>query len=60
MHSTIHVQVYLVTGGWDNASSEILLHGYSFWTQAGRLPHAMSGLRTVSIDNHIIATGQHI
>ena len=65
-----HVQVYLVVGGRSRSSSslastELLLEGASSWTKADPLPHFTGctsdyGLKTVSIDNHIISTGEDI
>ena len=54
------VQVYLVAGGQNTltASTELLVQGAAGWTEAGPLPHKMYGLRTVSINNAVIATGQ--
>ena len=53
-------QVYLVAGGQNTltASTELLVQGAAGWTEAGPLPHKMYGLRTVSINNAVIATGQ--
>ena len=39
------------------ASMELLVHGASSWSEAGPIPHAMYGLKIVSIDNQIISTG---
>ena len=39
------------------ASTELLVHGASSWSEAGPLPNAMNGLQIVSIDNQIISTG---
>ena len=39
------------------ASTEILTHGDSKWTDVGPLPLALYGLRGVSINNKIIMTG---
>ena len=54
------MQVYLVAGGQNTltASTELLVQGAAGWTEAGPLPHKMYGLRTVSINNAVIATGQ--
>ena len=56
-----HGQVYLVAGGHTGSSytdtTEILEQGASAWTYAGPLPHAMTGLKIVSIDNKIMSTG---
>ena len=51
-----------MAGGTDDddiyfASTELLVHGASSWSEAGALPHAMDGPRIVSIDNQIISTG---
>ena len=53
------LQVYLVAGGQNTltASTELLVQGAAGWTEAGPLPHKMYGLRTVSINNAVIATG---
>ena len=54
-------QVYLVAGGHSSYrldSTEMLLHGASSWTEAGPLPHAISGLQVVSLDNQVISTGE--
>ena len=52
--------MYLVTGGYDGNnhlfSTEILLNGE--WTIVGELPSPRNGIRAVSIDNNIIATGK--
>ena len=39
------------------ATTEILHEGGDSWTQVGSLPQAMIGLKAVSINNGIIATG---
>ena len=39
------------------ATTEILYEGGDSWTQVGSLPQAMIGLKAVSINNGIIATG---
>ena len=39
------------------ASTELLVHGASSWSEAAALPHAMEALRIVSIDNKIFSTG---
>ena len=56
-----HVQVYLVAGGYTgsqlDSSTELLVHGASFWSEAAPLPHAMKGLKIISIDNKIISSG---
>ena len=58
--------MYLVVGGGaydlmgDHtivATTEILHEGGDSWTRVGSLPQAMIGLRAVSINNGIIATG---
>ena len=58
--------MYLVVGGgaYDLtgqhtivATTEILHEGGDSWTQVGSLPQALIGLRAVSINNGIIATG---
>ena len=51
--------MYLVVGGQNTltASTELLVQGAAGWTEAGPLPHKMYGLRTVSINNAVIATG---
>ena len=59
------IKVYLVAGGYgeDNklrVSTEILIHGESSWKVVAALPHAMSGLRIVSVDNQIISTGEYL
>lgn len=50
-------QVYLVTGGTYLSSTEVLTAGGDKWTFAGELPHALRGIKAVSINNVIIATG---
>ena len=54
--------MYLVTGGYfgilNRADTEILVHGASVWARAGPLPQGVSGIRAVSVDNSIIATGR--
>lgn len=42
------------------ASTELLVHGDSSWSEAGPLPVAMTGLRVVSLNNQIISTGENI
>ena len=51
--------MYLVAGGQNTltSSTELLVQGAAAWTEAGPLPHKMYGLRTVSINNAVIATG---
>ena len=45
-------------GGYTSiASTELLLHGDSTWTQVGSLPHSLFGLKAVSLNNEVIATG---
>ena len=60
----LHIQVYLVTGGWDGSnrlsSTEILVQGGGEWTSAGELPVAMGGLRGLSFNNNIFMTGNII
>ena len=58
-----HIQVYLVTGGWDNSglsSTETLAEEGGAWTTAGELPVAMDGLKGVSLNNNIFMTGNII
>ena len=61
-----HVQVYLVAGGISSDgdyrydTTELLVHGASAWTKAGRLPLPMGGMQAVSLDNQIISTGDFI
>ena len=57
------VQVYLVTGGWNNrmeflSSTELLVAASSAWTEARALPSPRSYHRGVSINNHVIVTGE--
>ena len=57
------VQVYIVTGGWNDgslSSTEILLAGSSEWVEAGALPSAMAALRgvTLTIDNQFYVLGE--
>ena len=61
------LKVYLVFGGFTSttgsppiASTELLLHGDSSWTQVGPLPHSLYGLKAVSLNNDVIATGDDI
>ena len=53
--------VYLVTGGDDftgfTSSTELLVEGNPEWLFAGPLPSSRVGLRVVSVDNRILATG---
>ena len=55
-----------MAGGYVDSSSsrlvstELLVDGDSTWVEAAPLPLAMDGLRTVSIDNTIISTGEEI
>ena len=59
------IQVYLVTGGYDNgccpvqylSSTELLVDGAGAWSPAGELPVAMLGPRGVSLNNNIFMTG---
>ena len=59
-------QVYLVTGGYDGnyrlSSTEILPSLTSQWIilEGANLPRAMLGVRSVSVDNNIILTGNII
>ena len=59
-------QVYLVAGGYSSSShaylatTELLVHGHQSWVQSGALPHAAYGIRAVSLNNHVIATGHII
>ena len=56
-------QVYLVAGGYSSSShaylatTELLVHGRQSWVHSGALPHAAYGIRAVSLNNHVIATG---
>ena len=55
--------MYLVTGGWNNrmeflASTELLVAASSAWSLAGALPSPRSYHRGVSINNHVIVTGE--
>ena len=54
--------MYLVAGGQNTltSSTELLVQGAAAWTEAGPLPRKMYGLRTVSINNAVIATGSFI
>ena len=57
------VQVFLVVGGYHldypTASTELLVHGSSAWTEAAALPRAMGGLQAVSVGNLVISTGEY-
>ena len=59
-------QVYLVAGGYSSSShaylatTELLLHGHQSWVHSGALPHAAYGIRAVSLNNYVIATGNKI
>ena len=59
-------QVYLVAGGYSSSShaylatTELLVHGHQSWVHSGALPHAAYGIRAVSLNNHVIATGHII
>ena len=52
--------MYLVTGGTYLSSTEVLTAGGDKWTFAGELPHALRGIKAVSINNAIIATGIYL
>ena len=43
---------------YPTASTELLVHGSSSWTEAGALPRAMAGLQAVSVENQVISTGE--
>ena len=63
MYQYSHIQVYLVTGGWDNSglsSTETLVERDGAWISAGELPVAMDGLKGVSLNNNIFMTGNII
>ena len=67
MYYPMALKVYLVFGGFTSttgdppvASTELLLHGDSSWTQVGSLPHSLYGLKAVSLNNDVIATGDNI
>ena len=55
--------MYLVAGGYSSSShaylatTELLVHGHQSWVHSGALPHAAYGIRAVSLNNHVIATG---
>ena len=55
------VQVYIVTGGWNDgslSSTEILLAGSSEWVEAGALPSARGRLSGVTIENQFYVLGK--
>ena len=55
------VQVYIVTGGWNDgslSSTEILLAGSSEWQFAGTLPSARGRLSGVTIENQFYVLGE--
>ena len=57
------VQVYIVTGGWDDnfnplSLTETLTAGSSEWVEAGALPSARQLLRGVTIDNQFYVLGK--
>lgn len=56
----LHIQVYLVTGGWSNgalSSTETLVAGSFSWTAAGALPVAVGGIRGGNMNNKIFMMG---
>ena len=58
--------MYLVAGGYTSSShaylatTELLVHGHQSWVHSGALPHAAYGIRAVSLNNYVIATGHII
>ena len=64
LYNYLHIQVYLVTGGWDGSSilssTEVLVDGTSAWMSSGELPVAMNTLKGVSLNNDIFVTGNII
>ena len=56
-------QTLLVTGGMNGndylSSTEILHHGQHKWHTAAELPHSLTGLRGINLDNKILMTGRH-
>ena len=57
------IQVYLVAGGATDTntytgSTEVLVDGAAFWTEAAPLPFSMCCQQAVSIDNYIISIGE--
>ena len=53
----IYRQVYLVTGGYYEDTTEMLEEGAGGWTLTSPLPRQSYGIRVVSIDNRVLATG---
>ena len=50
----------MVVGGYDNSnldSTEVLVDGSDSWSLVGKLPHAASGLRAISVSGSIIVSG---
>ena len=55
------VQVYIVTGGWNDgslSSTETLTAGSSEWQFAGALPSARGRLSGVTIENQFYVLGE--
>ena len=51
-------QTYLVSGGFNDGSTELLVESASAWASTGELPSPRWGLRLVNIDNKILMTGK--
>ena len=52
-----HRQVLLVAGGFKaEGSTEILVSGYTLWTEIEPLPSTLDSVQAVSLDNQIICT----
>ena len=49
--------MYLVTGGYYEDTTEMLEDGAGGWTLTRPLPRQSYGIRVVSIDNRVLATG---
>ena len=60
---SVYLQVYLVTGGYDNSyrpmdSTELLVEGSDSWNLVGKLPSAAAGLQGISVNGSIIVSGK--
>ena len=58
----LHIQVFLVTGGWDGSyleSTEVYNPSVGSWTvKRARLPRPMAGLRAAYIEDQVLIFGE--
>ena len=49
--------MYLVVGGYDTPSTEILVSGESYWKTVGSYPINVYGLRVTNFNNMLLSFG---